>query len=696
MKNGACAFTLIMVAFLSLVCIQLVSAPQQPWSYIRADGSVEGTNIIRRNGNTYTFSGNVTGPLCVEKDNIVIDGAGYTLQGGDGRGIVLTQRCNVTVKNTRITLDGGYSFQLDDASGCNIIGNELVGLETSPSLFGMEPIPSFGPISINLLHSDNNIIEDNDITHSFVGISVDVSTGNIIRGNGITDAVIGLELSNSKANVLRNNRMSDSSIGFSLHTYSDYEYDNDVDASNTVDGKPVYYWQYQSDKVVPSDAAYVVLLNCSGITIQNTSPQGIVLVSTTNSTLSKVTAAERGESVTLLRCSSVNIVDCVFRNQAIGIKLDFSSNNVITRSIIENCSTRGINFGDSHNNVISENSITGNNDAVATSQDTVSNGNIFRGNSFTDNGNALIPPGSCIISDNMFVGNDQAILCTRGSQSISGNNLTGNSQGIIFQTQNNVLRDNRFTNNSKSLIINGANFVNDVDSSNTVNGKPICYWVNRQGETVPSNAGLVILANCANITVQRLVLSDQANGILLAYTMNSTVTSNLITNNANGIFFYGSTGNRIIANNITNNGYAVYIGGATVAFLGGTASYTPSSDNLFHHNNFVNNSQTVYDAAGSQWVNSAPSANSWDNGAAGNFWSDYSGTDANDDGVGDSFRVVYADQRDRFPLMKAVEMTVPEFSTWVVLLILSIATVAAVALRNKLISSRKANRRNEK
>jgi parallel beta-helix repeat protein len=294
------------------------------------------------------------------------------------------------------------------------------------------------------------------------------------------------------------------------------------------------------------------------------------------------------------------------------------------------------------------------------------------------------------------VGNEQAILCTSGSHSISGNNLTSNGQGIIFQTENIVLRDNHFNDNNDSLPINSANFVNDVDSSNTLNGKPICYWVNRHGETVPSNAGFVALVNCTDITVQYQVLSHQANGILLAYTTNSTITNNLITNNANGIFFYGSSGNRIVANNITDNGYAVYIGGATVAFFGGPASYTPSSNNLFHSNNFVNNNQTLYDVAGSQWVNSPPSANSWDNGATGNFWGDYAGTDADGDGVGDSFRVVYADQRDRYPLIKAAEVTVPELSAWMVLLALSIATVAAVALRNKLISSRKANRRNEK
>lgn len=53
--------------------------------YIRADGSVDPPDApIHRDGDIYTLIGNITSDtdgIAVERDNIVVDGAGYTVQG---------------------------------------------------------------------------------------------------------------------------------------------------------------------------------------------------------------------------------------------------------------------------------------------------------------------------------------------------------------------------------------------------------------------------------------------------------------------------------------------------------------------------------------------------------------------------------------------------------------------------------------
>ena len=73
---------------------------------INADGSVSGTaNIISADNVTYTFTGNITGYITVARNNIVIDGAGYTLEAEgdqDGTGILLSGMTNVTICNTQI------------------------------------------------------------------------------------------------------------------------------------------------------------------------------------------------------------------------------------------------------------------------------------------------------------------------------------------------------------------------------------------------------------------------------------------------------------------------------------------------------------------------------------------------------------------------------------------------------------------
>src|SRR5437867_3857194 len=61
-------------------------------------------------------------------------------------------------------------------------------------------------------------------------------------------------------------------------------------------------------------------------------------------------------------------------------------------------------------------------------------------------------------------------------------------------------------------------------------------------------------------------------------------------------------------------------------------------------NNLENNANQVRDAG----------ASAWDNGTAGNFWSDYTGTDANGDGFGDTPYVIDADSQDNHPYVAPV------------------------------------------
>ena len=61
-------FLVLSFLFVSLLEIGIVKA--ESTIYIRADGSVEGTDNIHRDGNVYTFTGDIFGSIVVEKDNI--------------------------------------------------------------------------------------------------------------------------------------------------------------------------------------------------------------------------------------------------------------------------------------------------------------------------------------------------------------------------------------------------------------------------------------------------------------------------------------------------------------------------------------------------------------------------------------------------------------------------------------------------
>jgi hypothetical protein len=94
---------------------------------VNPDGSIDPlTAPIQRNGNVYTLNGNISGSIAIHKSNIVIDGAGYTLQGYGGTGIDLKNHVtevpssreiwNVTVRNLRIM---NFNFSIDTDGGGN-------------------------------------------------------------------------------------------------------------------------------------------------------------------------------------------------------------------------------------------------------------------------------------------------------------------------------------------------------------------------------------------------------------------------------------------------------------------------------------------------------------------------------------------------------------------------------------------------
>lgn len=80
---------------------------------IKNDGSLVGTDKIQRAGDVYVFTGNISGNIKVQKSNITIDGASFTLNANNGTGIEISSEANrhpseldvwnVTVKNLRIT-----------------------------------------------------------------------------------------------------------------------------------------------------------------------------------------------------------------------------------------------------------------------------------------------------------------------------------------------------------------------------------------------------------------------------------------------------------------------------------------------------------------------------------------------------------------------------------------------------------------
>ena len=145
---------------------------------IRADGSIDpSTAPIQRVGDIYTLTDDINDSIVVEKDNIVIRGAGYTIQGTGvafSAGVELSGRTNVTVQNARIN-DFDYGIRLMSSSSYNSIsGNNI----TNNGL----------GIEVQWTCNYNNI-SGNTVTANSYGIRLLYSCNhNIISGNNMPNS----------------------------------------------------------------------------------------------------------------------------------------------------------------------------------------------------------------------------------------------------------------------------------------------------------------------------------------------------------------------------------------------------------------------------------------------------------------------------------------------------------------------------
>jgi parallel beta-helix repeat protein len=154
----------------------------------------------------------------------------------------------------------------------------------------------------------------------------------------------------------------------------------------------------------------------------------------------------------------------------------------------------------------------------------------------------------------------------------SGNTLNNNEilnntlKGLyINNSGGNVLRENNIAGSPVNFDLNGtqlSEYKQDIDISNTVDGKPIYYLVDKNDAAIGSstNAGCVFVVNCTDVVVYDLELSNNGTGVVFAYTANSNIENVTTVNNSRtGILLQSSTNNRLIGNNVSNNNYGIQL-----------------------------------------------------------------------------------------------------------------------------------------
>lgn len=360
----------------------------------------------------------------------------------------------------------------------------------------------------------------------------------------------GIDLYNSPYNILRNTRINENNRSFCISGNELLHFLNDIDASNLVNDRPIYYWTAENnapnrcrDAEVPQDAGFLALISCENITATNLNlsknSHGILLVNTNNSRILNVHTELNKYGIYMIESSNNIILNFSGFENYYGIYLYYSNDNIISNLSVLG-GLEGIDLFYSESNNISDIRSCYNIDYDIYEFPTLNNwkasiytiSNIDREDHFNKIGDCHYE--ICYCSDCEDCENKLKSRYCREVRLV--NDITDYSKVCIYLVDDYNMKSKNKIFDCQGHIIEGALFKKSSDS-------------------IIKGYCAIFVRGINNLTIRNCIIREYFTGISLHYSKNIILFNNTIERAMVAIYLYKSVDNFLINNRLRKNFY---------------------------------------------------------------------------------------------------------------------------------------------
>lgn len=289
-----------------------------------------------------------------------LDGHEISVKSGIYREHVMMNKSLSLIGENQTTtiIDGGRVGSVVTLDAGNV---SLIGFTVQNS--GLNYPPYGNDCGLLLDHSVGGNISSNIFVDNRIGVYLFFSGQNHLENNVVYSNIeSGIWLWHSGRNTLRRNTLFNNTYGFGVFGNSFEKFDNSIDLTNNVEGKPIYYVVGGVNEVFDDGESIsaLYLINCVNITVRNLNltgnGQGVFCYNVTQSRIQNLTASRNNYGVDLLSSHNNTVSNNYCENNWVGIRLESSNTNTVTNNTLV-AGEKGISLYEADSNRVEGNTI---------------------------------------------------------------------------------------------------------------------------------------------------------------------------------------------------------------------------------------------------------------------------------------------------------------------------------------------------